>query len=226
MKILVIDDDPTICQLLEKVVEDNGWESTIALNGLEGLDALKKGTFDLVFLDLNLPYKSGDTLLTELRKFSDTPVIVISAKELISTKVDLLKLGADDYVTKPFDIDELTARAEAVLRRQGSINNEEHIILKHNELTMNLEEKKVTLNNHLVQLTNKEFLILELLLKHPNKVFSKQNIFESVWKETYYDDGHTVNVHINSLRAKLSKVDPDQEYIQTLWNVGYRLVKS
>lgn len=92
MKILVIDDDPTICQLLEKVVEDNGWESTIALNGLEGLDALKKGTFDLVFLDLNLPYKSGDTLLTELRKFSDTPVIVISAKELISTKVDLNRL--------------------------------------------------------------------------------------------------------------------------------------
>ncbi|MBO0410166.1 response regulator transcription factor [Enterococcus hulanensis] len=226
MKILVIDDDPAICQLLKKVVEEIGWQVTLAIDGLEGIKEIKKDKYDLVFLDLNLPYKSGDSILIELRKFSNVPVIIISAKELVSTKVDLLKLGADDYITKPFDIDELVARAEAVFRREASSKKMENTILQHQQLKMDLEAKSVSLNNQQIQLTNKEFLILQLFMKHPNKVFSKQNIFESVWGENYYDDWHTVNVHINSLRVKLSKADPEKDYIQTLWNVGYRLAKE
>lgn len=225
MRILVIDDDLAICSMLKKVMEKNDWHCTIAYDGLAGIDYLEKESFDLVFLDLNLPYKSGDSVLVKLRTFSDVPVIIISAKELVTTKIDLLKIGADDYVTKPFDIDELTARAEAVLRRNAPIKKEALTELRHGQLRLNREERRAFLEQQELQLTSTEFQLLELLLMHPNKVFSKQNIFESVWKDAYRDDGHTINVHISSLRTKLTAIDSTREYIETVWGVGYRLVK-
>ncbi|MBO0453268.1 response regulator transcription factor [Candidatus Enterococcus murrayae] len=223
MKVLIIDDDPAICSMLKKVMEKNSWECIVAYDGLAGIDYLEKESFDLVFLDLNLPYKSGDSVLVKLRTFSDVPVIIISAKELVTTKVDLLKIGADDYVTKPFDIDELTARAEAVLRRNTPIKKETFAELRHGQLTLNREERRAVLNQQELQLTSTEFEILALLMLHPNKVFSKQNIFESVWQDLYRDDGHTINVHVSSLRTKLAAIAPESEYIETVWGVGYRL---
>lgn len=124
MRLLIIDDDQAICQLLKRVFEEKNWTTQIAADGLTAIHLLRKESFDLIFLDLSLPYKSGDAVLIELRKFSSIPVIVISAKELVTTKVDLLKIGADDYITKPFDIDEVAARAEAVLRRNPAWTTE------------------------------------------------------------------------------------------------------
>lgn len=225
MRVLVIDDDIEICSMLKKVIEENNWQCDVAYNGLDGVQTLQKEEFDLVFLDLNLPYQSGDSVLIKLRTFSDIPVIVISAKELVTTKIDLLKIGADDYVTKPFDIDELVARAEAVLRRNAQLIKEDTSELCYKDLRLNLDEKRVFLNQQEIQLTSTEFQILELLMKHPNKVFSKQNIFESVWKDIYHDDGHTINVHVSSLRGKLTDADPEMTFIETVWGIGYRLVK-
>lgn len=225
MRLLIIDDDPAIGQLLQRVFEEKNWTAQLAADGLEALERLKTENFDLIFLDLSLPFKNGDTVLIELRKFSKIPVIVISAKELVTTKVDLLKIGADDYITKPFDIDEVAARAEAVLRRNSSwtAENEQK---KFKNLTLNMTEQTVQINQQDLTLTATEFNILQLLMEHPNKVFSKRNIFESVWKEPYHDDGHTINVHVSSLRNKLNQADPKAEYIETVWGVGYRLAKK
>lgn len=226
MRVLVIDDDVEICSLLKKVIEENGWQCELAYNGLEGIEKLQSTSFDLVLLDLSLPYQSGDSVLLKLRTFSDIPVIVISAKELVTTKIDLLKIGADDYVTKPFDIDEVIARSEAVLRRNTHLTKNSLNEVCHKNLRLNLDEKRVYIEENEIQLTRTEFQILELLIKHPNKVFSKQNIFESIWKDDYYDDGHTINVHISSLRGKLAQINPEIDYIETVWGIGYRLVKG
>lgn len=226
MNVLIIDDDFEICSLLKKVMEENDWCCELAYNGFEGIKKLQTKKFDLVFLDLNLPYQSGDSVLLKLRTFSDVPVIVISAKELVTTKIDLLKIGADDYVTKPFDIDELLARGEAVLRRNSQLNNNISNELCHKNLRLVLDEKRVFIEQNEIQLTGTEFQILELLIRHPNKVFSKQNIFESVWKEIYQNDGHTINVHMSSLRGKLGSLHSAADYIETVWGIGYRLTKS
>ncbi|EOH94217.1 response regulator transcription factor [Enterococcus pallens] len=225
MRLLIIDDDQTICQLLQQVFEEKNWITQIAADGLTALNLLKKESFDLIFLDLSLPFKSGDTVLIELRKFSAIPVIVISAKELVTTKVDLLKIGADDYITKPFDIDEVAARAEAVLRRNPAwtAENEQK---RFKNLTLHSTEQTVLVNQQEVLLTSTEFNILQLLMEHPTKVYSKRNIFESVWKEPYHDDGHTINVHVSALRTKLNQADPQTDYIETVWGVGYRLSKK
>ncbi|MGL9731217.1 response regulator transcription factor [Enterococcus sp. DIV0756] len=222
MRVLIIDDDPILCKLLQSVFEKQNWQTKVALDGIKALDLMKSTPFDLLLLDLNLPLKSGDRILVELREFSNIPVIIISAKELVTTKIDLLKIGADDYITKPFDIDEVLARAEAVVRRNAKYISESQ---QFKNLTLNTEERTVLVKQQEILLTAKEFSILKLLMENPKKIFSKRNIFESVWKEPYHDDGHTINVHVSSLRMKLAEADQENDYIETVWGVGYRLKK-
>ncbi|WMM23299.1 response regulator transcription factor [Tissierella sp. MB52-C2] len=223
--ILIIEDDKEINGLLCKTLQNNGYGIVSALTGIEGLEHLKKERFDMVLLDLMLPYKSGDTILHELRKFTDIPVIVISAKDLIQTKIDLLRLGADDYITKPFDIDEVIARIEANLRRRHFNKSEANQIIVYKDIMMDVQSKQVIINGKDVMFTATEFKIMELLLSHPQKVFSKANLFESIWEEEYTVDDNTLNVHISRLRHKLKEANSDMEYIETLWGLGYRLVK-
>lgn len=223
--ILIIEDDKEINGLLCKTLQNNGYGTVSALTGIEGLEHLKKERFDMVLLDLMLPYKSGDTVLHELRKFTDIPVIVISAKDLIQTKIDLLRLGADDYITKPFDIDEVIARIEANLRRRNFNKSEVNQIIVYKDIIMDVQSKQVIINGKDVMFTATEFKIMELLLSHPQKVFSKSNLFESIWEEEYTVDDNTLNVHISRLRHKLKEANSDMEYIETLWGLGYRLVK-
>lgn len=184
---------------------------------------LKSESFAIVLLDIMLPYKSGDRLLSELRLFSNIPVIVISAKENTQIKIDLLRLGADDYITKPFDIDEVAARIEASLRRVKN-NREGNKLLKFKDIKLDTLAKRVFVNNLELNLTATEIKILELFLSQPEKVFSKANLFESIWNDEYMVDDNTLNVHISRLRQKLKKVS-EEEYIETLWGLGYRLVK-
>lgn len=223
--ILIIEDDKEINGLLCKTLQNNGYGTVSALTGIEGLEHLKKERFDMVLLDLMLPYKSGDTVLHELRKFTDIPVIVISAKDLIQTKIDLLRLGADDYITKPFDIDEVIARIEANLRRRSFNKSEANQIIIYKDIMMDVQSKQVIINGKDVMFTATEFKIMELLLSYPQKVFSKSNLFESIWEEEYTVDDNTLNVHISRLRHKLKEANSDMEYIETLWGLGYRLVK-
>lgn len=221
--ILIIEDDKKINNLLCKALNKQGFITKSAYTGPEGLNMLKSESFDIVLLDIMLPYKNGDRLLSELRLFSNIPVIVISAKENTQIKIDLLRLGADDYITKPFDIDEVAARIEANLRRVKN-NREGNKLLKFKDIKLDTLAKRVFVNNLELNLTATEIRILELFLSQPGKVFSKANLFESIWNEEYMVDDNTLNVHISRLRQKLKKVS-EEEYIETLWGLGYRLVK-
>lgn len=181
-RISIIEDDLEICNLLKEFLEESGYEIKISNTGMDGMRELRTLTYDLVILDLMLPYKSGDEILRELRSFSNIPVIVLSAKDMVHTKVDLLRLGADDYVTKPFDLNEILARVESNLRRCSSDLNIKKSILTYKDITLYEEEKKVIVNGNTLVLTSKEYGILFLLLSHPQKVFSKANLFESILK--------------------------------------------
>lgn len=218
--ILVIEDDRTIRKLLCQILEEQGFAVEEAENGLSGLTMALERDYRLVLMDLMLPLKTGEELLRELRKKKSTPVIVLSAKNQVYNRIELLRLGADDYITKPFDIDEVVLRVEAVLRRMGKEKSTE---LTFRNLTLTLESKRVFVCGQEIICTAMEYGILELMLKNPDKIFSKRNLFESVTGETYVKDENTMNVHISNLRKKIRKVD-DSEYIETVYGMGYRLV--
>lgn len=218
--ILVIEDDRTIRKLLCQILEEQGFAVEEAENGLSGLTMALERDYRLILMDLMLPLKTGEELLRELRKKKSTPVIVLSAKDQVYNRIELLRLGADDYITKPFDIDEVVLRVEAVLRRMGKEKSTE---LTFRNLTLTLESKRVFVCGQEIICTAMEYGILELMLKNPDKIFSKRNLFESVTGETYVKDENTMNVHISNLRKKIRKVD-DSEYIETVYGMGYRLV--
>lgn len=222
--ILIIEDNREINNLLCRALKNQGYITKSAYTGTQGLNMLKQLNFDMALLDIMLPYKSGDKLLSELRLFSNIPVLVISAKETTQTKIDLLRLGADDYITKPFDIDEVVARVEANLRRnlQRNTNNQ---ILTYKDIKLDTSTKQVFVNDLEIILTATEIKILELFLSQPTKIFSKANLFESIWNEEYTVDDNTLNVHISRLRQKLKKANKKEDYIETLWGLGYRLSK-
>lgn len=223
--ILVVEDDKEINNLLCKALQNQGYTTKAAFTGTQGLELLKNEHFDMLLLDIMLPYKYGDELLQELRSFSTIPVLIISAKETTQTKIDLLRLGADDYITKPFDIDEVIARIEANLRRNLPNAALSSNVLTYKDIKLDLSSKQVRVNGQEITLTATEMKILELFLSQPQKVFSKANLFESIWNEEYTVDDNTLNVHISRLRQKLMKANEKEKYIETLWGLGYRLAK-
>ncbi|MNI34994.1 Alkaline phosphatase synthesis transcriptional regulatory protein SphR [compost metagenome] len=172
-----------------------------------------------------LPFLSGDELLREARQITDVPVIMISAKDRVGTKIDLLRLGADDYITKPFDLGEVIARVGSQLRRAGK-QLQPGQLYRYKDLALDSESKRVTVADTELDLTAKEYLILELLLTHSGKVFTKANLYESLWGGEYLGDDNAVKTHMSNLRNKLRKVSPGQDYIETVWGLGYRLYKQ
>lgn len=224
-KILIAEDDKEINRLLSEFLRNQGYNIVSAFNGLEANSILQQAEdISLVLLDLMLPYKSGDMILSELRQTSDKPVIIISAKDAVRTKIELIHMGADDYITKPFDLDEIFVRIEAVLRRVGRMpDDNSNKILEHKDLVMDCDSKTVTVNKNILVLTGKEYAILYLMLKNKTKLFSKANLFESVWNEPYFNSDNTLKVHMSNLRNKIKQYAPDDEYIETVWGMGYRL---
>ena len=223
-KILVVEDDKEINKLVSDFLASNGYEVRSLFDGLKVTDEVKDGA-DLIILDLMLPYKNGDMVLSELRKTSNIPVIVVSAKETTQNKIDLLRLGADDYMTKPFDLEEVLARIESNLRR-ASFNQTNGNTFEYNGLSLDEDNNVASLDGKELSLTAKEFAILQMLLKYPDKVFSKANLFESIWKEEYIAEDNALNVHVSNLRAKLKNISPDKDFIDTVWGIGYRLHKD
>lgn len=220
--ILIIEDDKEINDLFAQILIQNGYETSSANTGLTGLSMAKSRSYDLILLDLMLPYKNGDEILREIRETADTPIIVVSAKDTTRIKVDILRLGADDYITKPFDMDEVVARVETALRRAGKQKCSPRV-LTFKEIFLNNEGKSVTVCGKELILTVKEYSILELMMQNPKKVYSKENLFESVWQEMYAYDDKTINTHIYNLRNKLKEANPGVEYIETVWGLGYKL---
>lgn len=219
--ILIVEDDTEINGLLKEYLSDKGYETVSVYDGLHVLDCIREKQIDLVLLDIMLPFKSGDLVLAEIRNRFTVPVIILSAKGTTQNKIDLLKLGADDYVTKPFDLEEVLARIESNLRR-ARYQREPDRILRCGELTLDTGRNRAFLKGEELTLTAKEYSILELFMEYPDKIFSKANLFESVWKEEFLCEDNTLNVHISNLRNKLKAVDP-REYIETVWGIGYRL---
>lgn len=223
--ILVIEDNEDVNHMLAEALSDAGYTVKSAYNGIEGIKKIKDSSFDMILLDIMLPYKSGDEVLKEIRKFSDVPVMVISAKDMVGTKIDLLCLGADDYITKPFDLGEVVARVEAHLRRSKK-QTHENKVFRYRDIVLDEDIKSVSVNGIEMDLTAKEYMLLEMLMKHKGKVFTKANLYESIWQDEYLGDDNAVKTHVSNLRNKLQKASPDEKYIETVWGLGYRLYKE
>jgi DNA-binding response OmpR family regulator len=220
-RILIIDDNPEINQMVQVLLQRNQYNAACAFSGTEALLLLEKDTFDLILLDLMLPGLSGNEVLSRINEKYHIPVICVSAKDDIDTKLGMIRDGADDYITKPFNNEELIVRIGAVLRRTGNTKPQESSkIYRFKDLALDAENHLVTVGDKPVELTSKEYDILELLMSSPKKVFSKQNIFESVWSEEYIVDERAVTVHVSNLRSKLKNGDC---YIKTVWGIGYKM---
>lgn len=215
--ILVVEDDSAINDLLAEILLRNGFEAVQAYSGTEAKLLLSQNTFSLILLDLMLPGLTGEELLPLVRLKSNTPVIVLSAKETPQDKINALRIGADDYMTKPFDEGELLARIGANLRRAGGAPSG-NTALQHKDLELNRESRHISVDGKPVSLTAREFDILELLMSNPSKVFTKANLYRSVWNDEFLGDDNTVNVHISKIRSKLGG-----DYIQTVWGIGFKM---
>lgn len=221
-RILIVEDDSEINKLLSDFLRKNGYDTITAEDGSKAEMLLKKQEFELVLMDLMLPYKSGEHLIQEFRGYSEIPVIVLSAKSMLETRLEVLRLGADDYILKPFDLNEVLVRIEVVLRRSGAGSASSGGVISCGELCFNTDENTVTYQGRAVSLTAKELMLLKLFMEYPKKVYTKANLYESVWNDTYYYEDNTINVHVSNLRSKLKKATGN-DYIETVWGIGYRM---
>jgi len=212
--ILVVEDDPDINKLLCRILEGAGYACRPAFSGSEAALWAGQYEYDLVLLDLMLPGLTGEEFIAQMRQKKTMPIIVLSAKAGLEDRVNVLRLGADDFIPKPFDNAEVLARVEAQLRRYKQFSGGGgSAVLTHGDLTLDRES---------VTVTAREFDILTLLMEHPKKVFTREQLYEQVWGGEYMGDDNTVNVHISNLRAKLAKASP-AEYIKTVWGIGFKM---
>jgi len=222
--ILIVEDDNDINNVLHELLSLNGYRTIQAYSGTEALIYINKEKIDLILLDLMIPGKSGTEVLNEIRQKSNIPIIALTAITNKDTKIETLKFGSDDYITKPFDNDEVLARIEVQLRKvKQALSDIDGKELKYKDIVLNLETYEATINGANTNLSKREFEILKLLVENPKKVFTKDNIYESVWNDEYVGDENTINVHISKIRTKLSEVKPNEEYIQTIWGIGFKM---
>jgi DNA-binding response OmpR family regulator len=218
--ILIIEDDMAIHSLIKEALELYGFQTLSAYSGTEGKLLFEQKQIDLVLLDLMLPGMNGEEFLQEIRQNSGVPLIVISAKNDQESKLELLMNGADDYITKPFDVKELLARIHIQLRHATRASVSQMDKIHYKNISMNLDTREVKSDNETLHLTGREYAILLLFLENPQKVFSRANIYESVWNEPFFDSDKTINMHISNLRNKLN--GEDTNYIKTVWGIGFK----
>ncbi|MBQ1295035.1 MAG: response regulator transcription factor [Clostridiales bacterium] len=216
--ILIIEDDSTINSLLCGILKKSGYEVESCTDGLNGYNMALDKDYQLILMDLMLPMKSGEEILRALREVKKTPVIVLSAKNDVHNRIELLRLGADDFICKPFDIDEVILRIEAVLRRVEDVKD----VLTYKQMRIDKEARRIFIGDDELICTATEYAILELMLGNPGKVFSKRNLFESVTGDNYLSEENTMNVHMSNLRKKIAKIT-DEPYIDTVYGMGYRM---
>ena len=221
--ILVVEDDQDINRLLCRILTDGGYDVRPAFSGSEAVLWAEQYDYDLVLLDLMLPGLTGEEFIARMRKKKTMPILVLSAKAGLEDRVNVLKLGADDFIPKPFDNAEVLARVEAQLRRYKQFSGGPGgKVLTHGDLVLDRDSVSVTAGGKDVALTAREFEILALLMEHPKKVFTREQLYEQVWGGTYMGDDNTVNVHISNLRSKLAKAS-SAEYIKTVWGIGFKM---
>ncbi len=220
-RILIVDDEQAIAELISDVLIDEGFETVIKNDGYSAIDAVQSQTFDLILLDIMMPNLSGTETCNKIRETVSCPIIFVTAKNQTLDKILGFEIGADDYITKPFVIEELVARVKAHIRRDRRVNKKDNNIIKIGKIEINKESYEVKKDGKIVTLSTKEFELLSYLMSNAGVVLSKEQIYNSVWKTEYGDIG-TVAVNIKSLRTKL---DPQEKYIITIWGLGYKFVK-
>ena len=221
-KILIVDDDKNICELLRLYINKENFETFIANDGITAIEKFKTENPHLILLDIMLPGMDGWQVCREIRKISDCPVVMLTAKGEVFDKVLGLELGADDYIVKPFETKEVIARIKAVLRR--GVNQREHQnkkIVAYNKISINLENYELKANDKLIDTPPKELELIFYLANNPNKVYTRDQLLEKVWGYNYYGDSRTVDVHIKRLREKLEGIS-NQWSLKTVWGVGYK----
>ncbi|MBQ4573204.1 MAG: response regulator transcription factor [Clostridia bacterium] len=220
-KILVVDDEKNICDLLRMYLEKEGYAVVMAHNGLDAVKMFSTENPDLVLLDIMLPQLDGWQVCREIRKTSEKPIIMLTAKDEVFDKVLGLELGADDYVTKPFDTKEIVARIKAVLRRTSAVKEADIKEVKYDKLSVNLTNYELKVNGVVVDTPPKELELIYYLASNPDRVFTRDQLLDDVWGFDYYGDSRTVDVHIKRLRDKLKGVSDEWE-LRTIWSVGYK----
>jgi len=222
IKILIVDDEPLFVKGLKHSLEHEGYTVECAYDGEEGLKQLNKGGIDLVILDVMLPKKDGFSVCREIRSYSNVPIIMLTAKGEDIDKIIGIEIGADDYLTKPFNTRELLARIKALLRRaRMDYDRDKGDVLDLGELKLDLKSRRVFLKEKEIDLTTKEFDILYILAKSPGRVYSRENLLELIWGYDFYGDERTVDVHIRRIREKLEENPGHPHWILTKWGVGY-----
>ena len=231
-RVLIVDDEKLIVKGLKFSLEQDGLEVDCAYDGEEGLNKIREGGYDLVLLDLMLPKMNGYEVCQEVRGFSNIPIIMLTAKSEDMDKILGLEYGADDYITKPFNVLEVKARVKAIMRRVDykssqepahNSMNENRDTLEHSDIKLDLSGRRAYIAGVEVNLTAREFDLLELFVKHPNQVYTRDKLLELVWGADYPGDGRTVDVHIRRLREKIEKDPGEPAYVKTKWGVGYYL---
>lgn len=226
-KILIVEDDEQIASILKEYLTNRGYEINWASTGNEGLEDFKIGNYDLLVVDIMLPGLDGYSLCQSIRLISDVPILIASARNKELDKIKGLKIGADDYVTKPFSLPELEARIESLLRRYNrSIRDggPEEVYTYAGGLEINFNRKQVLLDGQEIFLTATEWSLLIILAKNPGRPFTKKELYENVWQEENIEGSNTVTVHIKQLRTKLKEDSKNPKYIETAWGIGYRFI--
>lgn len=225
LKILIVEDEYDIARVMSDHLKREGYDVTWSSTGMEGWEDFKRDSYSLVIVDLMLPEMDGFELCQTIRMESDVPLLIVSAKTEEESKIRGLDLGADDYLTKPFSLKELTARVRSHLRRYNRYTKEDQNIVQYKgALKLDLSSGAVFLNDSILQLTQKEKDILFLFAKNPFTTFKKSEVYEHVWQLKNVEGNNTVTVHIKSLRTKLQDVGKHPKFIQTIWGVGYRFI--
>ena len=223
MKILVVDDEKLLVKGIKYNLEQDGYEVEVAFDGEEAVRLAHDESIDLILLDLMLPKMDGLTVCRTVRGFSDVPIIMLTAKSEDIDKILGLEYGADDYITKPFNIREVSSRIKAILRRvkpaDTQVRNKD--ILVSGDITLDYNFRRITIKDKVIELTGKEFDLLELFVKNPGKVYTRENLLDIAWGFDYPGDVRTVDVHIRRLREKIEEHPAEPDYIKTKWGVGY-----
>lgn len=224
-EILVVDDERLIAKGIRFYLEQDGMNVTCAYDGAEALEIVKEKDFDLILLDIMLPKMNGMEVCRTIREFYDTPIIILSAKNNDMDKIMGLEMGADDYITKPFNIVEVKARMRAVMRRNRNRNRNKNRRQSKDrvigDLAINYENHQVRIKDQIADITSKEFELLELLSQNPNKIYTREKLLSFIWGQEFNGDIRTVDVHIRRLRMKIERNSSDPEFIKTKWGVGY-----
>ena len=222
-RVLVVDDEKLIVKGIRFSLEQDGMEVDCAYDGEEALDFARQNQYDMVLLDVMLPKMTGFEVCQQIREFSNVPIVMLTAKGEDMDKILGLEYGADDYITKPFNILEVKARIKSIMRRTNRKSNrqEESKVVERGDMRLDCEGRRVYIKEKEINLTAKEFELLELLIKNPGKVYGRENLLKMVWGSDYPGDVRTVDVHIRRLREKIEEVPGEPAYVRTKWGVGY-----